>query len=323
MIRRLLLFVMIFSVGITFVNPGSIEKVGEPIQVSPEEEFFMAPKWSPDGKFLSVTKSKYNGIYLISLVDNSITTITGELGAGYGYQWSKDGKYIVARVSKYQGRYRYSALKVYEIPSGRVQQISDYVASVPGVPMWSPDGSFVYLSFTDKLRIYPVEGIAKATGTQPGEITYVKKDKIYQYNFKNKAESELISLRDEIAHGKKEVRVINLTVSPDYRKIAFEVIGGPLYTMVLEDKALFEIGRGYRPCWSPDGNYIVYMVTEDDGHQYTASDIFISSWDGVDKFQITNTPDELEMNPSWSPDGKWIAFDTIDDGHIYIQEIKY
>jgi Tol biopolymer transport system component len=60
------------------------------------------------------------------------------------------------------------------------------------------------------------------------------------------------------------------------------------------------------------------MITEDDGHQILASDIFTININGFEKTNITNTEDKLEMNPSWSPKGDKIAYDVPDEGAIYV-----
>ena len=91
----------------------------------------------------------------------------------------------------------------------------------------------------------------------------------------------------------------------------------------LESNKKTVLGDGHRPFWSPDENWICYMVTEDDGHQYLTSDIYISSFDGKNRFNLTDSEDRLEMNPSWSPDGNTIAFDDYKTGVIYLQHIEY
>lgn len=53
------------------------------------------------------------------------------------------------------------------------------------------------------------------------------------------------------------------------------------------------------PAWSPDGNYLVYMIAVDDEHRYVNSDIYIIKIDGTGKTGLTQTDDKLEMNPSW------------------------
>ena len=116
--------------------------------------------------------------------------------------------------------------------------------------------------------------------------------------------------------------IINLEISPDGSKLAFEAFGGDMYVMNSDGTGLTDLDVGYRPKWSPDGEYLAYMITEDDGHRFTGSDIYTVRIDGSERNNLTNTNDIIEMNPSWSSDGNQIAFDTYNDGSIYIVQVE-
>ena len=76
------------------------------------------------------------------------------------------------------------------------------------------------------------------------------------------------------------------------------------------------------PKWSSNSKNIIYTISQDDGYNYTASDIFVINTDGTQKTNITNTDDVIEMNPCFAPDGKSIVFDVINDGSIYLMNIE-
>ncbi|MBK8661399.1 MAG: hypothetical protein IPN18_06155 [Ignavibacteriales bacterium] len=59
------------------------------------------------------------------------------------------------------------------------------------------------------------------------------------------------------------------------------------------------------------------MITEDDGHVITSSDIFTISFDGSKKSAVTSTTNIIEMNPSYSANGEYIYFDNANEGAIY------
>jgi dipeptidyl aminopeptidase/acylaminoacyl peptidase len=65
---------------------------------------------------------------------------------------------------------------------------------------------------------------------------------------------------------------------------------------------------------SPDGNWVLYTIGSiDSAKDNRKSDLWMMSWDGASKVQLTYTP-EGEGNPRWSPDGKYISFITARNG---------
>ncbi len=59
---------------------------------------------------------------------------------------------------------------------------------------------------------------------------------------------------------------------------------------------------------SPDGKWIVYSIsTIDSAKDKRNSDIWMTSWDGKENIQLTNSPNS-ESAPRFSPDGKYISF---------------
>jgi Tol biopolymer transport system component len=55
---------------------------------------FIVPRWSPDGRFILLTKGKYSGLYLLSLEDRSLRTLNDSSGVGFAAKWSQDGRAI-------------------------------------------------------------------------------------------------------------------------------------------------------------------------------------------------------------------------------------
>ncbi len=60
---------------------------------------------------------------------------------------------------------------------------------------------------------------------------------------------------------------------------------------------------------SPDGDWVAYEVgTTDVEHDEYSTDLFMVSWDGSERLQLTHTPRESESHPRFSPDGRFLAF---------------
>ncbi len=277
------------------------------------DDIVMNPVYSPDGSSIAYTKSGYNGIWIFNLQSKSNTQLTDESAAGFGFKWSADSKSILTRVAKYEDMSRFNAVKIFDIETGESKQLSDYKTMMPYLPEWADGDSKVYLPIkgNDELLIS-----AKEKNNQIGSsiVAFEKNNKVVVKDLSNNSE--------QIFEPIKDAQYINLSLSPNAAKIVFEVMGGNIFVMNIDGKNLTDLGIGNRPRWSFDSSKIIYMLAEDDGHDYTASDIYIIDADGTQKRNLTNTSDLMEMNPCFAPDGKSIVFDVVNDGSIYLMNIE-
>ena len=278
--------------------------------VPPNGQYYMAPKWSPDGNYVAFSSANYKGLWIKNLTTNKVSQLTDETAAGFGYEWSPDSKVILSKVAKYEEMKRYNAVKLFFVESKETKQLSNYKTFMPGLPHWTSLGKEVYLFDGKNLDVLET-GIAFSTlnkNVASQKIVYSKNNKIYVGENTSQSYSAFEPLNSK--------EYVNLTSSPDGLKIAFEVYGGNLYLMNADGTGLIDLGKGNRPEWSADSKRIVYMIAEDDGENYTSSDIYTVKADGTGKTQLTKTDDILEMNPSISPDEKYIAYNDMNKGTI-------
>ncbi len=119
---------------------------------------------------------------------------------------------------------------------------------------------------------------------------------------------------------------IDVTVSPDAQKIAFESTragGGEVFTMNADGtgdatRLTFAPGEDRPGSYSPDGTKIVFHSTRDadpgspDAGIRNNFEVYTMNADGSNQTRLTSRPGQ-DSNPSWSPDGTRIAFHSIRD----------
>lgn len=282
------------------------------IEGTPEEAILNA-QHSPDGTKIAFTKSGYQGLWVFNLIDNSTIQISDEMAAGFGYQWASDSRSILTRVAKYENQKRFNAVKIFNIETNTSNQLTEYQTLMPYLPQWMDGDSKIYLPTKTSDQVYN-SGLEKQSSLINKYLVYEKGNKI------NIQEISTNSLRS--FEPLREAEYVNISLSPDQTKIVFEVMGGNLFVINIDGSGMVDLGKGNRPKWSPDSKSIVYMITEDNGYEFTSSDIYLINADGRNKAKLTNTDTIIEMTPSFSPDGKSILFENYHEGSIYLMNIE-
>lgn len=277
------------------------------------EDPVMNATYSPDGLKIAYTKSGYQGIWVWDLQSQTTKLITDEIAAGFGFKWTADSKLILSRVAKYEELKRFNAVKIFNVETGESIQLSDYKTMMPYIPHWVDGDSKVYLPLKGNDETFD-SGMKKNKSVSNYKVAFEKNNKIVVKDLANSTEKILEPIKNS--------EYINLSISLDQSKIVFEVMGGNMFVVNTDGSNLIDLGKGNRPKWSADSKKIIYMITEDNGHEFTASDIYIVNADGSGKINLTNSETVLEMSPCVSPDGKSIVFEDYLNGSIYLMNIE-
>ena len=308
---RKILLLNLFITSLLFAQELFYIKSPPQLLIGQSETGFMQPKWSPDGTRIAFTSTNYRGLWVADSSGKEIRQLSDDPAAGFDFRWSPSSDQIVTRVARFENFLRFNAVELLDIAAQSKKLLTPFTRQLPGVPQWLNDRVVSYYDGQKLASLQIKEGSANKTHRL---LVFVKDGYIAVY----KPKSDQIVLQDPFKKG----GYLNVVLSPDQKKIAFEIMGGNMYVMDITGTNVVDLGRGYRPQWSPDSRFIAYMLTEDNGHDYTASDIYVINIFNKEKQNITATDDKIEMNPNWSPNGKSIVYDEFIEGAIYKLELE-
>ncbi len=295
---------------------AQISVVGDPeVLVNSTDSEFMNPKWAPNGQLIAYTSARNSGLWVLDLSTNQSKQITDET-AGFGYSWSSDSKSILSRVSEYENRRRKHAVTVFDVDTGTPERVTEFRNSMTAVPKWTNSDQHIVLITDDNIESFKsgkeiTPGAQKAVNQR---FYVLKSGSIATGRIPENSTSDISPFED--------AQYINLELSPDGSKLAFEVYGGNLYVMNIDGSGLKDLGRANRPRWSPDNEYVVAMIAKDDGYSYSESDVYAFGVNNDARINLTENTNLVATNPDWSPDGNRIVFDSPETGNIYLININ-
>ena len=109
-------------------------------------------------------------------------------------------------------------------------------------------------------------------------------------------------------------------LSPDGKKVVFNQMDD-ICVINIDGTGKRVLGRGFNPSWV-NNNQIIYELTEDNGHIYTAGELYLMNVNDKSIKKLTATSNLIEMNACVSPDGNKVIFTSFTDGQIYIADFK-
>ena len=315
MIKKVGTILSLLILCTTFALAKQIETKGDPIALSHPGEYYMGPKWSPDGEQIAAGGPSYTGLYLLDFPTGNARQISGDYSAGYGFAWSHDGTRIASKISHFDNMRRSHTLVSFNISQGSMESLSAPRNRMSGIPVWTEDDAHLYLTFAEKFESF-------STGSSIQALSMAQVNYIRDGRFQNRMTQPSKAESSEITQFSDQDHIYSYAISPDGAHVVYSTAGQNLWLAKVNGDDRISLGRGSAPAWAPDGQWITFMLTFDDGHSITASDIYAIHIDGSSRANLTESPDLFEMNPQWSPDGAWIVYDTDQLGQLFIQQVE-
>ncbi|MFQ5651355.1 MAG: TolB family protein [bacterium] len=279
--------------------------------LSPAQVYLQQPVWSADGQHIAMAGRGYRGVWLMNADGSGLQQLLKDRGAGYRFRWSRDSRRLVVRSFEYAGRRRVHFIKTVDVPAGETRVLAQFRGSVSGLPVWTGDDSRVLLNTRRGVQTLETQRPATLQQTSDYPVCYNTGNALVFFDALGNEQYRLSPLKGTY---------LSAELSPDGSKVAFELYGGNLFVVHADGSELRDLGPGERPTWSPDSQWLAFMLTTDDGHTILNSDIFVVNASGGRRQNLTATEDQIEMNPSWSPDGQTIVFDERRSGRIFKME---
>lgn len=275
------------------------------------------PQWSPDGSKIAFTEWGYNNLYVINSNGSEKKQLSNGIGVGFRYSWCADSHRILVRELKHERigmkNKRHQAAWSIEV-NGKKTRMTEDVERMDHAA-WQYDALGVA-----SVRSLDAKTVAGAKYKIAKTASVAKQ--IAKENVSVIVNTEGLSVID----GNGTKKLINAkpsfcpALSPNGKTIAF-VEGNDIYTINIDGSNKQKITRGFNPSWVNDSQ-LVFEKSVDDGHTFTASDLYIVNVNGTGLKALTATSDRIEMCPSVSADGKRLVFTSFDDGQVYTADLK-
>lgn len=271
------------------------------------------PKFSPQGDKVLCTSVGYQGLWLYNLSTNNIKNLNNYKGAGYNPVFSKDGKEVFFRHDKLIKKRRYFSIAHQSVNSNEVKNLVSNERDIS-----TPK------SLSDKVIVYKQNNKQVIFSFKDGNnICLLKKPVTDVINAFTENSNLYIEKNGEksILNPVGEGHYIWGSLSPNRDKVLFTLAGKATYITSLEGNVLLELENANYPSWSGDGNWIVFMNDNDDGHVVTSSEIKVAHVVSKKVFNLTSSTNKIEMYPSWSPSDNKILYQTV-SGNIEMLTVE-
>ncbi|HTE50421.1 MAG TPA: hypothetical protein VK698_06085 [Kofleriaceae bacterium] len=255
---------------------------------------------------LMVALAASTGLAGMAHAERLIDVSQVQRGSYYAPRFAPDGRDLLVTGPKLSGLY------LVDGNGGAVRRLADD-AGAGVAARWNRDGTVGFRAVRAGARramIVDRDGRVRSAPAEAAPIALAQNERIY---VRDRA-GELVPV------GTGD-RFFSPEPSPDGDRVVFQGLSTGLYIYTRSTGDLVQLGAGTAPSWSPDGSRLLFELTEDDGHEIVASDLYLYDVRARRTHRLTATSATVERRPSFAPDGRRIAFDD-DTGGIYVGRLE-
>lgn len=299
-------YLIVFLMGlISLANAQQIEvdKV-EKLTISGNQEFYH-PLFDHSGTKLLLTAPNYKGLTLYDMDTRNLIKISEADGAGYSPAFSWDNQRVIFVEQEFIENRRFSKLQYWDATNRKVSLLEPTVRNLSS-PMIA--GNRALYRADDMLKSAVIDD------SQPDVSDEI---------FAGIEEQQLVLYRGDdrlVIKPYESESYIWPSVSPDRKHVLAYAMGKGAFVSDLTGMVLAELGQIEAPVWLGN-DFILGMVTKDDGHQILESAIVAIEPISGER-QVLSPKELIAMNPSVSVAAGKIVFHT-NDGSIYLIHFKF
>jgi len=196
-------------------------------------------------------------------------------------------------------------------------------------PAWSHDGTKLLFTSSESGALWEVsatgENLRKASCKASCKAAQLKAT-ICSNALLQQMIDDPVNVASKVAglQSLSEFMIFNPALSPTGDKIVFEASRGKgMYVCNADGSDLRSLGqKAGRASWTSDGKYVVVMVEGNDGHRITKGELMSINVETGVRSVLLSSDKYIALNPTVSPDGKQVAFECLNEGAIYVIDIK-
>lgn len=291
------LFILTSVSGCPRIGAGPAEKL--PL---PAGEAFFYPRFDASGEKLLLTSGNYRGLKMADLNTGNMVTISAVDGAGYAPHFSGDGSRVIFVEQEFRENLRYSRLVSYSLANGETTPLRPFSRELPQ-PVLA--GSEVLCVEEGQLKS-AVPGAEESVLPNAAAVV-IEEQQLVLYRQGERKVLEPYPLESYIWP----------SLSPDGKKILAYAMGRGSFVCDLDGEILFTAGSMEAPVWAGD-RLVAGMVTSDDGHRITRSEVVVLSTE-TGEIRTISPPGSIALFPAVSVAAGRIAWHT-PEGEVFVQK---
>ena len=278
--------------------------------------FAVPPK---DGQLVKLDAEQlWHLSYLANLPVQNATQIAQNLSSP---SIAPDGKHVVFFERGLPGEP--NILHEWSADTGKIQErirsheVSNFIT-------WDDDQNF---SVREREKPFFREGAKLRFDRSPKNLKLQERKPLIESNYVVYDQDDIIILESKKTQTLQAIsdpamgRYFAPILSPDEKFVVYSSLSSGIFLFDIEANAVVYIGaHGSVPTFSPDGRYLIYANTSDDGHDYTRGDLIMLDLRLKTYRVIANPKSEIRLNATLSKDAKEIAYETL-DGKVWRGEL--